>query len=296
MKILWLTSFRPMGKSKSNDLFQSIFVDSVKSLNLDITFSLTQFEESNVEKLIEEKNINKFFINIPKSSLPEGKKYSNKIMLDNALEQFANQGDFQYLIYSTADIVVPNNLEFTLKNIKDQNFCAFIWPNIHVVNGNIQSTFWPYYGIDLIIFKISKDKSIKFKEIIKSYNQYDWGINENFYISVCEPLELRKINLYKNSKVLKFDNDFKAFVEDRTWQIKTWTENQNYFLNFLEKNKISKLYAYGSYYYLLFKIFNIRDLNFNLFLSYLIYYPYYFVNKLFDISKKKFLSFIKKDK
>ena len=30
MKVLWLVSFRPIGKSKSNDLFQSMFVDSVK--------------------------------------------------------------------------------------------------------------------------------------------------------------------------------------------------------------------------------------------------------------------------
>ena len=45
MKALWLVSFRPIGKSKSNDLFQSMFVDSVKSLDNDIYFSLTQFNE-----------------------------------------------------------------------------------------------------------------------------------------------------------------------------------------------------------------------------------------------------------
>ena len=40
MKVLWLVSFRPIGKSKSNDLFQSMFVDSVKSLNNDIIIKL----------------------------------------------------------------------------------------------------------------------------------------------------------------------------------------------------------------------------------------------------------------
>tara|TARA_S200000501_G_scaffold366341_1_gene400955 strand:+ start:850 stop:1023 length:174 start_codon:yes stop_codon:yes gene_type:complete len=55
MKFLWLTSFRPLGKSKINDLFQSIFVDSIQSLNLDITFSLTQFEEENVEEFVKKK-------------------------------------------------------------------------------------------------------------------------------------------------------------------------------------------------------------------------------------------------
>ena len=78
MKALWLVSFRPIGKSKVNDLFQGVFVDSIKSLDCDITFSLTQFEESNVEKFINEKNLKSFFNNIPKKELPNGKKYSNK--------------------------------------------------------------------------------------------------------------------------------------------------------------------------------------------------------------------------
>ena len=63
MKVLWLVSFRPIGKSKSNDLFQSMFVDSIKSLNKDVYFSLTQFDESNVKKFIKEKKL-KIFIKI----------------------------------------------------------------------------------------------------------------------------------------------------------------------------------------------------------------------------------------
>ena len=47
------------------------------------------------------------------------------------------------------------------------------------------------------------------------------------------------------------------------------------------------LYAHGSYYYLLLKIFNFKDLNFNLFLSYLIFYPYNISKKLTNIIKKK---------
>lgn len=288
MKFLWLTSFRPLGKSKINDLFQSIFVDSIQGLNLDITFSLTQFEEENVEKFIKDKNIKCNFNNLLKSSLPENKKYSNKIMLDYALDQYIEDGSFEYLVYSTADIIVPSNFAKTLEQIKGENFCSFIWPNIHIINGNVKNTFWPHYGIDLIIFKLSVSKAIKFKQMIKSYNQYDWGINENFYISACDALNLKRNNLYKYSKVLKFDNDFEAFTEDRSWQIKTWNENQKYFLNFLEENKISKLYAYGSYFYLLFKVFNIKDLNFSLFISYTIYYPYFLFLKFINTIKKNF--------
>ncbi len=55
MRALWLVSFRPIGKSESNDFFQSTFVDSVKSINFDITFSLTQFDEKNVQDFINKK-------------------------------------------------------------------------------------------------------------------------------------------------------------------------------------------------------------------------------------------------
>tara|TARA_B100000780_G_scaffold241011_1_gene183348 strand:+ start:287 stop:1153 length:867 start_codon:yes stop_codon:yes gene_type:complete len=273
MKALWLVSFRPIGKSKINDFFQNIFVDSIKSLDCDVTFSLTQFDEANVKEFIERKEIKNFYLNIPKSELPNGKKYSNKKMLDNALDQYI-EGDFQYLVYSTADIIVPNNLFKSLSEIKLESFCALIYPNNHVVNGRVKNTFWPYYGIDLIIFKITRNQAINLKDKTKSYNQYDWGINENFFVSVAELLNLKIINLFKKSTVIKFDNDFEAFTEDRSWQIKSWNENQGYLLNFLKANKLSKLYAYGSYYYLLFKIFRFQDLNFTLFLSYLIFYPY----------------------
>ena len=286
MKALWLVSFRPIGRSKKNDVYQSIFVDSVKSINFDITFSLTQFDEPNVKKFIDEKNIKNFYINIPKEKLPYNKKYSNKLMLDNALSQFLEKDNFEYLIYSTADIIVPNNLFKVLTSIKESSFCALVYPNTHIKNGIINNNYWPHYGIDLIVFKLSKEKVSKFKEIIKDYNQYDWGINENFYIAASEALNLKKMNLFKYCNVLKFENDFESFTEDRTWQIRSWKENRIYLVNFLKKNNLSKLYAYGSYYYLLLRIFSFKDLNINLFLAYLIFYPYYLFKKLISLIKK----------
>jgi len=285
MKILWLVSFRPTGKSKSNDMYQSIFVDSVKSLGGNIYFSITQFDEKNVQKFIKKKDIKNFYINVKKKELPKGKKYSNKIMLSNALNQFLKNGDFDYLIFSTADIVVPNNLLETLKEINLDNFCAFVFPNTQVINGDLKNTFWPYYGIDLIIFKINKAKAKKFQKIIKYYEQYDWGIIENFYFAASEVLGLKKINLFKKMKVLKFENDFQSFSEDRTWQISSWRENQKYFLKFLKKFKLNKLYAKGSYYFLLFKLFNFKDLNTTLLLSYIIFYPYNLLKKIADSLK-----------
>ena len=89
--------------------------------------------------------------------------------------------------------------------------------------------------------------------------------------------------------VLKFDNDLASFTEDRNCQINSWSENKVYLLNFLTENNLSKLYAYGSYYYLLFKIFNFKDLNFNLFLAYTIFYPYNIIKKIINFFQKKII-------
>ena len=69
MKALWLVSFRPIGKSKDNDKYQNSFVDSVKKLNFDITFSITQFDEQNVEQFVQKKEIKNFYKNISKKDV-----------------------------------------------------------------------------------------------------------------------------------------------------------------------------------------------------------------------------------
>ena len=117
MKALWLVSFRPIGKSKINDFFQSIFLDSIISLDYDVTFSLTQFDEKNVSEFVNSKKIKAHYLNISKNELPEGKKYSNHLMLNNALDQFI-ANEYEYLICSSADVIVPSNFFKEIDKIK----------------------------------------------------------------------------------------------------------------------------------------------------------------------------------
>ena len=276
MNILWMTSLRPIGKSNENDKIQELFIKSLESYNKNITLSLTQFDDEGVREYVDKKNINKFYVNFPSNKLPLGTKYSNKIMLSNSLDQYLNN-NFEYLVYSTADILLPNNLLDEINSIKQElgenkEFCSLVYPNILKKNGYIKSLTTPHYGIDIFIFRLKKQSILKFQESIKSWEQYDWGINDNFYTSVCELLNLPVYNMYKNIKIIKFENDFKTINENRDWQVKSWKKNQKYFVNFLKKNSLSLLYAYGSYYYLLFKIFKLRDFNFNLMIVYLKFY------------------------
>ena len=131
MKILWMTSLRPFGVSISNDLIQENFINSIISLQSNIEFSFTQFDEVGVQDFVNSKKIKNFYSNIAKSSLPPKKKYSNKLMLSNALNEFINN-DFTHLVYSTADIIVPSNLIYNLEKFNKINndYCALIFPNL----------------------------------------------------------------------------------------------------------------------------------------------------------------------
>ena len=215
-------------------------------------------------------------------------------MLENAIDQYLKD-DFEYFVYSTADILVPVTIFQSIEKIKkkigiSRDFCALIYPNILKKNQTIKSETTPHYGIDLFVFKISKNKILKLKEAIKSWDQFDWGINDNFYVSVCEMLDLPIYNIYRDNKLIKIENDFKTIKEDRTWQTTSWKKNQKFFVNFLSKNNLPLLYAYGSYYYLLIKIFRFSDFNFNLFIVYFKFYiktPLHIIKKVLKILSKK---------
>ncbi len=208
-------------------------------------------------------------------------------MLINALNQYLNNG-FNYLVYSTADIIIPTNIfdeMIKINNIQKKNeYCVLVYPNILVKNGKITSLNTPHYGIDIFIFKLNKTSVKKLIKSIKYWDQYDWGINDNFYVSICDLLKLPIYNIYKRVSILKFENDFKTINESRNWQILSWNLNKKYFLNFLKKNNLTSFYANGSYYYLLLKILRISDLNFKLTITYLKFYslmPFRIIFKIF---------------
>ena len=289
MSILWMTSLRPIGKSIENDKIQDLFIKSVNNIDKSIKFSLTQFDDDNVQEYLIKNKINCYFSNIEKKKLPRGKKYSNKLMLENGLNQFLKD-DFKYFIYSTADLLIPKNIFSHIESMKEFNsyheFCALVYPNILKKNGIIKSVTTPHYGIDIFIFKITKKSAEKLKNAILNWHQYDWGINDNFYVSVCELLNLPIYNIYKDINIIKHENDFKTINENRDWQINSWNENQKYFINFLKDNNLPKLYATGSYYYLLLKIFRLKDMSINLVITYIKFYLKLPLALLSKISKK----------
>ena len=168
MKALWWTSFRPFGVSNDNDNTQNIFLNSIKNYKSNITLIVTQFGEKNVKKTLARYDINFIFKEYPKKKLPIGERFSNKIMCENALQEYCKKSsDYHYLIYSTCDIIAPNNLLEELKNIEYKNFMAYVFPNTLIKNGKLFNKINPIYGVDIIIFKIDKKIAKKFGEKAK---------------------------------------------------------------------------------------------------------------------------------
>jgi hypothetical protein len=278
MKILWSTTFRPFGVNKFNDAIQYKFLKSIKQSKSKIHLSVTQFDDANVLTSLNKSKIKFQYYNCPKKKLPYKKKYSSQIMLTNSLKYYLkNYDDYKYFVYSTADIMLPKNLFSYLEKNKKINMLYLIFPNKLIKNNQSHILPYPYFGIDLIIFKIDKTKVKVFQKLIANWKQYDWGLNDNLLISIADYLNLNIVNLYKRFDILKYENPFTSFNESRFWQIKSWNENSKYYYKFLKKFKISTLYYYGSFYYIAFKIFKFRDLNVKLFISYLILFYLFFI-------------------
>ncbi|CAO6124568.1 hypothetical protein MCEGEM12_00231 [Candidatus Pelagibacterales bacterium] len=284
MKFLWSTSFRSFGRSVNNDILQKNFLNSLKSLNLDITLFVTQFGEEEVESQLKEQSI-KYIYKDAKDKIPANKKYSNKYMLKYSLEEFLSS-HYDYYVHSTVDLILPFNIKESLLKFKNKtNTLFFVFPNTLFVNGKLINPNSPLFGIDIFIYKIDKEMAKSMLYLVEDWEQYDWGIVDNFLISISEKIKLDFVNLYKTSNIIKFENDFYSFGENSSSQKLSWIENNNNYLKFLKKNGINSLYAKGSYYFLALQFFRIKDLNLMLFICYLKLFFNFFLYSL-----KKILS------
>lgn len=295
MKLLISTSFRPFGISKNNDTYQLMFLNSLKNLNCDLTICATQFDDLGVENILRDSGLRYIYNNISKDNLPNGKKYSNHKIILRAIQEFCKyENNYDFFIYSCSDILLPSNLTNELLKRKDHFGVNLIYPNTLQKNGKIIDYYGVIYGIDLIAFRIDKIKAKIFLEALTDWKQYDWGIPENFLLSIAHLLNLPVTNLIRHMDIIKFENNFSEIKEDRTWQINSWNQNKIYLINFLERHNLSLLYAKGSYYYLLYKIFNFKDLNLRLLIIYIKVFLYYLPKAFFKISNWK--NFFKIDK
>lgn len=271
-KFLIAATFRDFNKKDKNYFDQIRYVKKILKYNkLNIKFAITQFNEKKVKKILNIIPHDKLFYF--KERIPKKYRWSHSKVLINGLKVF-NKNDFDYIIWSSTDILINKDIFLFLKNNDMPKIYTF-FPNINKEKYN--KTF---FGMDFFAFKISKKNATLLIKILKKYPNYNWGIFEHFLFSFSDLLNLQIENLFSNGKIFKFDNNKKQDVLD--WQKKSWLKNQIIFEKFLKKNRISLLYSKGSMYYLLYRLFNLRKLNRNLILIYL-KLIYFFLKRIIKI-------------
>jgi hypothetical protein len=205
MKLLISTSFRPFGISKNNDVYQFMFLSSLKNLNCDLTICATQFDDLGVENILRESGLKYIYNNISRGKLPDGKKYSSQKIFYKALLEFCkNESNYDFFIYSCSDILIPSNFADELLKRKDLPGVYLIYPNTLIKNGKMLNYYDVIYGIDLIAFRIDKLKAKLFLEVMSDLKHYDWGLQENFLLSIGQLLNLPISNLISYMDLIKF--------------------------------------------------------------------------------------------
>ena len=266
MKILWVTTFRSFGISNKNDNLQKKFIKNLQKLKCKITLSVTIFKEQNIKKNVNVKGINAIFFKNTKK-LHHNSKYSQSICMKNAMKLFDESYDC--IIWSTADISIPRNLINKIRSYKEKNILMTVFPMYYVSSKNQISSYSSNWGLDLFILKISsKEKVKKLKRIINECPNFGWGCYEHFFSSISDALNIKYINICKNLIIKKYNNDRNAFNDFRNNEIISWKINQRYLLNYIKKNNLNNLFAKGSMYYLIYKFFNLKEMNFRLIIIY----------------------------
>ena len=267
MKILWVTTFRSFGISKKNDDLQKKFIKNLQKLKCEITLSVTIFNELNIKKNVNVKGINTIFFKNKKKLLHDS-KYSQSICMENAMKIFNE--NYDCIIWSTADIIIPQNLINKINSYKEKNILMTAFPMFYVNSKNQINSYSSNWGLDLFILKIdSKEKIRKLKKIISQCPNFGWGCYEHFFSSISDALNIKFINVCKNLVIKKYNNDRNAFNDFRKNEIISWKINQKYLIKYLKKNNLNVLYATGSMYYLIYKFFYFKEINFRLFIIYL---------------------------
>ena len=119
------------------------------------------------------------------------------------------------------------------------------------------------------------------KNVPQSFQDVDWKAVQLLWTTFIKG-ESPDFIMDKHELETLFESWQKAGKSDPDIAEDSWFENNNYFLGFLKRNKLSTFYAKGSYYYLALKFFHVSDLNFRL----IICYTKLFVNFLINVFKK----------
>lgn len=208
-KIIITTTFRDFN-GNINDKMQIQFLKSLKRQTYqNYVLVVTLFREKNVEATVK-KNLGEkavFFY----SKIDNKYRYSLSKVIINGIDYGKEKGA-DILVDCSGDIILQNNFLETVVNNYSRFYSGISHPNIFydinddfkVINKRVGECD---RGIDIRFFDLNlmSDKSVY--RILKKYTFWDWGRFEHFLAAICMKYSKRMINIFNESKVIKFEND-----------------------------------------------------------------------------------------
>ena len=226
-KIIITTTFRDF-KGNVNDRMQIQFLRSLKRQTyqnyvLVVTLFGEKHVENTVKKILGKKAV---FIN---STIGEGHRFCLSKVILNGIEYGKEKGA-DILVDCSGDIILQDNFLDTVVNRYSKLYSGISHPNIFWdINDDFQVIRKRKgecnKGIDIRFFDFQLLADKKICRILKKYNFIDWGGFEIFLAAVCIKYSSQMINIFEESKVVKFENDREVSRETEQYLNKSAARN-----------------------------------------------------------------------
>lgn len=218
-RIIITTTFRDF-KGNINDKMQMQFLKSLERQTYqNYVLVVTLFGEKNVEEIVRrvlgEKAV---FLN---STIGDRYRYSLSKVILNGID-YGKENGADILIDCSGDIILQDNFLETVVNHYSELYSGISHPNIfwdinddfRVIGKRIGEC---NRGIDIRFFDFKLIADKKIYRILRKYTFLDWGGFEHFLAAICIRYSNQKINIFGESKVVKFENNREAASESEQY-------------------------------------------------------------------------------
>ncbi len=249
-KIIITTTFRDF-QGNVNDKMQMEFLKSLKRQTYqNYILVVTIFKETEVEKtvkgLLDKKTV--FYHTI----LDEKYRYSLSKVLLNGIH-YGKEYGADILVDCSGDIVLQKNFLETVVRYYSKSYAGISHPNIFCeVNDSFdiltKRVGRRNRGIDIRFFDFSLISAPTTCKMLYRYVFYDWGCFEHFLAAIAMKYSKQMINVFDDSKVIKFENDREASNESKRYLKKSHRRNSQVLIDAARRMSIDRDKIFDLYY------------------------------------------------
>lgn len=249
-RIIITTTFRDF-KGNANDRMQMLFLKSLaRQTYRNYILAVTLFGEKNVEKTV--RKILGEKVAFIETEIEKPYRYSLSKVILNGIG-YGREHGADILLDCSGDIILQDNFLQTVADNYSECYAGISHPNIFydvddsfkVTNKRIGECC---RGIDVRFFDFALLSRPDVYKILQCHTLYDWGGFEHFLTAIAMRYAQRMINVFRESKVIKFENDREASDESKQYFIKSHKRNSQALIRAAHKMKLDAERLFDLYY------------------------------------------------